>query len=88
MTLTDRGKTASATMLLDEMGKLTDLVAERYCTVDGGFALARWSTPVNEYGEVAGRRLPVRGRAVWKLADGDLEYIDVTVTELRYDAGP
>jgi len=28
--------------------------------------------------------LPVRGRAVWQLPDGDLDYIDVTVTDLQY----
>jgi hypothetical protein len=36
-------------------------------------------------------RLPVRGPAIWKLPDGDYEYIEVTVTSLRYDtraAGP
>jgi len=87
VTLTDRGRTVSAVMFVDEIGKLTDLVAERYRTVNGGFALERWSTPVDEYGELAGLRLPVRGGAVWKLADGDVEYIDVTVTELEYDVG-
>ncbi len=87
VTLTDRGKTASATMFFDESGKLVDLVAERYRIVDGQSVLERWSTPVDEYGEFAGLRLPVRGRAVWKLADGDVEYIEVTVTELQYDIG-
>jgi len=38
VTLTDSGKTASATMVFDEIGKLVDFVAERYRTVDGGFA--------------------------------------------------
>ena len=85
VTLTDHGRTASATLFFDEVGRLVDLVAERYRTVDGGYALERWSTPVDEYGELAGLRLPVRGRAVWKLADGDLEYIDVTVTALEYN---
>ncbi len=42
---------------------------------------------MDEYGELGGLRLPVRGRAVWKLADGDVEYIDVTVTELQYNVG-
>ena len=87
VTLTDGGRTASATMVFDDSGKLVDFVAERYRTVDGRFVLDRWSTPVDEYGEFAGLRLPVRGRAVWKLADGDVEYIDVTVTELQYDVG-
>jgi hypothetical protein len=85
VTLTDHGRTASATLFFDEVGRLVDLVAERYRTVDGGYALERWSTPVDAYGELAGLRLPVRGRAVWKLADGDLEYIDVTVTALEYN---
>lgn len=74
-------------MFFDEGGKLIDLVAERYRIVDGGSALERWSTPVDEYGELGGLRLPVRGRAVWKLADDDVEYIDVTVTELQYNVG-
>jgi hypothetical protein len=87
VTLTDRGTTASATMFFDERGKLIDLVAERYRIVEGGSALERWSTPVDEYGERAGLRLPVRGRAVWKLADGDVEYIDVSATEVQYNVG-
>jgi hypothetical protein len=29
----------------------------------------------------------LRGRAAWKLADDEVEYIDVTVTELPYDIG-
>jgi len=28
-----------------------------------------------------------RAIAVWKLADSDVDYIDVTVTELEYDVG-
>ena len=64
-------------MVFDESGKLVDFVAQRYRIVDGRSALERWSTPVDEYGELGGLRLPVRGRAVWKLADGDVEYIDV-----------
>lgn len=85
VTLTDRGRTVTATMFFDDVGRLVDLVAERYRIADGEFALERWSTPVDEYGERAGLRLPVRGRAVWKLADGDLEYIHVTVTTLEYN---
>jgi hypothetical protein len=38
VTLTDGGRAASATMVFDEIGKLVDFVAERYRTVDGGFA--------------------------------------------------
>jgi hypothetical protein len=85
VTLTDQGRTATATMHFDDEGRLTELVAKRYRMVDGGYALDTWSTPVTAYGELAGLQLPVRGKAVWKLPDGDLEYIDVSVTELEYD---
>jgi hypothetical protein len=46
-----------------------------------------WSTPFTGYGEFEGLRLPSRGKAIYKLPGGDLEYIDVTVTDLRYDTG-
>jgi hypothetical protein len=44
--------------------------------------------PVIEYGEVEGLRLPLRVKAVWRLADGDLDYIDVRMTQLQYEAVP
>lgn len=87
VTLTDGGQTANAVMLFDETGKLVEFVAERWYIAHGESTLERWAVTVAEYGELAGLRLPVRGGAVWKLADGDVEYIDVTVTELQYDVG-
>jgi hypothetical protein len=45
------------------------------------------STPVTGYGEFEGLRLPARGKAIYKLPGGDLDYIDVTVTDLHYDIG-
>jgi len=73
-------------MRFDMEGRLTEFVAKRYRTVDGGYELDTWLTPVTEYGERAGLRLPVRGKAVWKLPEGDLEYIDVRITDLEYNA--
>ena len=87
VTLSDHGRTATGTMYFDGEGKLTDFVAMRYRLVGGRPVLATWSTPVTAYGEFEGLRLPVRGKAVWKLPDGDLDYVDVTITELHYDAG-
>ena len=83
VTLTDHGRTATATMFFDTQGRLTDFVAQRYRTADGGDP-ETWSTPVTGYGEFEGLRLPTRGKAIWKLPSGDLEYIDVTITDLRY----
>jgi hypothetical protein len=86
VTLTDHGRGVSGTLHVDEEGRLTNFEAKRYRMVGGGYELTTWSAPAWEYGELAGLRLPTRGLAVWKLAEGDLAYFDVTITELAYDA--
>ena len=86
VTLTDRGLTVSGILSIDPEGRLTNFRAERYRMVRGRFELTPWSMPVQEYGVLAGLRLPVRGRAVWGLGGGDFEYIDVLVDQLRYNS--
>ena len=88
VTLTDQGRTASGALTIDPDGELTGFVAERYRMVGSRLDLETWWTPVTEYGELAGLRLPVRGKAVWRPAGGDFEYIDVRVDGLVYDRGP
>lgn len=73
VTLTDHGRTATATLFFDKDGLLTDFVAKRYRTADASSPETR-STPITGYGEFEGLRLPVRGGAAWKLPSGDLEY--------------
>jgi hypothetical protein len=60
---------------------LTEFVAQRYA----GSNLETWSVAITAYGEFEGLKLPVRCKAVWKLANGDQEYIDVTITELQHE---
>jgi hypothetical protein len=86
VTLTDHGRTATGTLVFDQQGRLTDFVAERYRTADAN-SPETWSTPISGYGEYEGLRLPVRGPAIWKLPEGDFEYIEVTITDLHYDTG-
>ena len=87
VTLTDRGRTATATLVFDEQGRLTDFAAKRYRAADASDP-ETWSTPVTGYGEFEGLRLPTRGKAIYKLPGGDLEYIDVTITDLHYNMAP
>jgi hypothetical protein len=86
VTLTDHGRTATGTLVFDQQGQLTGFVAKRYRTADAS-SPETWSTPVTGYGEFEGLRLPARGKAIYKLPGGDLEYIDVTITDLHYDIG-
>jgi Family of unknown function (DUF6544) len=84
--LTDHGRTATGTMFFDQQGRFTDFVAQRYRTPDAS-SPDTWSTPFTGYGEFEGLRLPTRGKALYKLPGGDLEYIEVTLTGLHYDTG-
>jgi hypothetical protein len=86
VTLTDHGRTATATMSFDAEGRLIEFVAKRSAMAGSGSRLATWSVPITEYGEIEGLRLPVRVKAVWRLTDGDLDYIDVRITQLQYAA--
>ncbi len=85
VTLTDQGKTATGTLFFDSAGRLTNFVARRYAVAGKRRDLRTWSVPVTGYGEFEGLRLPTRVKAVWKLAEGDLEDINVTITDLRYN---
>ena len=85
VTLTDLGKQVTGNMYFDEKGRLTDFVAPRYREVSGKYELETWSTPITGYGEYEGLKLPVEGKAVWKLKEGDLEYIDVAIPALEYN---
>ncbi len=73
-------------MHFDDAGKLTNFTAERYREIEGEFSLDPWSTPIEQYGELAGLKLPVYGQAMWNLPAGDLVYVELQITELQYNS--
>jgi hypothetical protein len=73
-------------MHFDGTGKLTNFTAERYREIAGEFSLDPWSTPIQQYGELAGLNLPVYGQAEWNLPAGDLVYVELQITELQYNS--
>jgi hypothetical protein len=78
---TDSGKSINAKMYFDEDGRLVNFIAKRYRDTD----MEIWSTPITEYGEFEGLKLPVRGHGVWNLSSGDLTYIELQLTEVEYN---
>ena len=80
-TFTDSGKSINAKIYFDEDGRLVNFIARRYRDAD----LETWSTPITEYGEFEGLKLPVRGQGVWNLSSGDLIYIELQLTEVEYN---
>lgn len=85
-TFTDHGKSVSGVLHIDDEGKITNFTTERYREVGGKFSLDPWSTPIKRYGEMAGLKLPVFGQAMWNLPEGDLVYIEMEISDLRYNA--
>jgi hypothetical protein len=68
----------------DHDGRLAGFRADRYRSVESGFEMTLWSTPLTEHARFNGIELPSQGSAVWILEDGDLEYIRIRATDVRY----
>ncbi len=68
----------------DERGELKNFEAERYRNEDGQFVLDKWSTPITEYKEINGIRIPSKGNAEWNFSSGDFRYIEVEFTDIEY----
>ena len=82
-TIEYRGVNGSAVFHFNEIGEINNVVADRYMTDSGEHVLRKWSTPIHEYMEVNGIRVPSKGVAVWHLSSGDFEYIELEVTQIE-----
>jgi hypothetical protein len=81
--LSDRGLVAEAIMFVDDEGRLTNFQAQRFNTATR--SMQTWETPIATYGDYAGFQLPKSGSAVWRSQQGDLTYIELDVTSVRYE---
>jgi Family of unknown function (DUF6544) len=77
------GVSASATFWFDDQGRLIDMTAERFDNARK--AILPWSTPISDYGQFAGIRMPVQGAGVWHYEQGEFPYIRLRVTDLEYN---
>jgi hypothetical protein len=85
VSLQDGPLTAIGTLTIDPDGRLLEFRAERARQVGDGFELTTWSAPTLGYAIFEGLELPAHGAATWKLPEGDLEYVDLTLTDVEYD---
>ncbi len=80
-----QGISGSAVFYFNQRGEMTNMVADRYRSVDDRFELAPWATPIQGYKEFSGTRIPYRGEGVWHLDSGDFSYIRVEITDIEYN---
>ncbi len=83
-TITVEALKASAILYFNEQGQMTDFVAERFMPVEDEYLLETWSTPIEEYKEINGIMVPVKGEAVWRLSSGDFSYVRIEITDIEY----
>ncbi len=90
----DVGRSVSAQVFLDERGLPVDFrTTDRFlASTDGRTRPVRmeWSSPIDEMGEIAGRRVMTRARAVWQMPEGPFCYADFTMKPqtLAFDVSP
>ena len=89
VSVTDAGRTVSADVFLDDMGRPRDFRTEdRWADLPGGLVRAPWSTPVEGWTVVDDRPRPTGGSAVWHLPQGELRYGEMTLVDLALDVPP
>ena len=89
VSVTDRGLTSTARVTVGQFGAPVSFTSEdRYAALPGGLVRARWTTPVDRWTRVAGRALPVNGRATWTLPDGDFTYVEGAIDPTTIDWNP
>jgi hypothetical protein len=77
----------SAILYFNEKGELINFVSEdRYALQDdGSMRRARWSTPVSDYKEFDGRRIPTYGETIWNYPEGDFKYGTFRLKDITYN---
>lgn len=86
-TFNDKGCLVSATLYFNTQGELTNFVTDdRYMTLGNTFQRAQWSTPVRDYKDFNGFKLPAYGEGIWHLPEGDYCYAKFNIKEVVYNS--
>jgi len=77
----------SAILYFNESGELINFVSEdRYALQeDGTMKRAKWSTPLKDYREIDGRRIPTYGETIWNYPEGDFTYGTFRLKNITYN---
>ena len=78
---TNRGNIITALLHFNEKGELTNFISnDRYQSSDGKtYNNYNWSTPVKDYKDIDGRKIPTHGEAVWHTPEGKFTYANFNI---------
>jgi hypothetical protein len=77
----------TATLYFNESGKLTNFIStDRFLSSDGKtYLIYPWSTPVMNYKEYNGRKVPSYGETIWQMPEGDFVYGKFNLKSVAYN---
>lgn len=77
----------AAVLEFDAAGDLVDFASEDRSVLrpNGRFERLRWTTPMRDHRTVDGRRVPMRGEAIWHPPEGPFVYGRFVLRHLRFD---
>lgn len=86
-TITQFGNTISAKIYFNKQYELVNFIShDRYASSDGiKSELLPWSTPMKNYIEIDGIKVPSYGEAVWHYPDRDWVYAKFNVKEVKWN---
>ncbi|ATW27479.1 DUF6544 family protein [Candidatus Formimonas warabiya] len=86
-TFEDQGDAVSALLYFNDQGALINFVTDdRYYSPMGkSYQRVRWSTPVKDYQEMNGVKVPTYGEGIWHFAEGDFCYAKFRFLEIEYN---
>lgn len=77
----------SAVLYFNEKGELINFISDDRSALqnDGSMKKIRWSTPVSDYKEIEGRKIPTFGRTIWHYPEGEFTYGIFKLKNIRYN---
>jgi hypothetical protein len=87
VTLTNGKYIVSAILHFNEAGELINFVSDDRSALhyDGTMKQVSWSTPVSEYKEFDGRKIPTFGKTIWHYPEGDFTYGVFHLRSIKYN---
>lgn len=77
----------TAVLEFNEKGELVDFFSDDrfYCRDGKTYLNCRWSTPVADYADIEGRKIPSYGEACWHAPEGKYSYAKFRLEEIDYN---
>ncbi|MBK6962485.1 MAG: hypothetical protein IPH20_00775 [Bacteroidales bacterium] len=87
VTLTNGKYIVSAILYFNESGELINFMSDDRSALqdDGTVKKFRWTTPVSNYKEFDGRKIPTEGKTIWHYPEGEFTYGVFTLKSIKYN---